>query len=64
MVWEMLREIGLMSFVIGTTGLVVSKILARPLGAEDVEVLRILGDRTMLLGASLAFVAMAFGYLG
>jgi hypothetical protein len=63
MAWEMLREIGLMSFVIGALGLCVSKLLARPLGGADVEVLAILGDRTMFFGASLAFFAMAFGYL-
>jgi hypothetical protein len=62
MAWEMLREIGLMSFVIGVLGLFVSKLMARPFGA-DVKVLAILGDRTMFFGASLAFLAMTFGYL-
>ncbi len=63
MIWEMLRDIGLMSFVIGAIGFIVSKILTKPLGADDVEVLAILGDRTMLFGASLAFAAMSVGYL-
>ncbi len=63
MIWEMLRDIGLMSFVIGSIGLMVSKLLTRPLGADDVAVLAVLGDRTMLFGAVLAFAAMSFGYL-
>jgi len=61
-VWESLRDIGLMTFVVGGIGLMVSKILARPLGAGEVKVLAILGEATMICGASLALIAMAIGY--
>ncbi len=61
MLWAMLRDIGLMVFFIGSVGLLVSKILVRPLGSA-VEVLAILGDRTMICGASLALIAMTTGY--
>ena len=62
MLWALLRDIGLMTFLLGYTGLAVSKILARPLGAEDVKVLAILGDGTMICGAALALIAMTTGY--
>jgi len=62
MLWALLRDIGLTIFLLGYAGLIVSKILAKPLGAEDVKVLAIVGDGTMICGASLALIAMTTGY--
>ena len=62
MLWALLRDIGLMTFLLGYAGLVVSKILAGPLGPDDVKVLAVLGDGTMICGATLALIAMSTGY--
>ena len=56
----MLRDIGLMIFLIGGVSLLISRILARSLGS-DIRLFAILGDGIMICGASLALIAMTTG---
>jgi hypothetical protein len=63
MSWEFMRDIGLVVFATGIAAFGVSKISHRYLAFPNAALVATIGDAMMLAGASLAVVAMAFGYV-
>ena len=62
--WQILRDIGLVIFAIGTlVAFGLSRILQRQLSAANVALMATIGDAMMLAGACLAVTAMLVGYL-
>jgi hypothetical protein len=63
MIWEFMRDIGLIVFAVGIFAFGLSKIPRRYLDFPNTALVATIGDAMMLAGASLAVTAMAFGYL-
>lgn len=63
MVWQFLRDLGLITFVVGTGGVAIGRLLRSRVPLPDVELLHFVGDRVMIVGACVAVSAMVIGYL-
>jgi hypothetical protein len=64
MLWEFLRDLGLIAFSSGALFAFGLGALDRHLGAANVAYLATIGEAIMLGGASLSMFAMIIGYLG
>ena len=63
MLWEFLRDTGLIIFISGgLLLLVMNKVLRRRTNRANARRLQTIGDAMMLAGASLAVIAMLVGY--